>query len=626
MTDKTKSEKNSRRSFLKSASVTAGVVAAGGLAAIPISKSPLDEDYPEVAENKVELPSNGKSVVVIGGGLAGLQAGVELSSRGFKVTVLEKTGTPGGKLKTWRDKTFGPDDAPAKSDPNFPGYIREHGIHAIWGFYNNLREFINRHDWGLKLLPQEMTPYVFIDKEGSISEIKSPPDVPAPYDRFLQAFNGSQINLASKRDQLGAGTMMRKLLSFDMTNKKQRDYMDSITFEEFCKRNDVPDSVTYKMMDAFLEMAFFDNVQNASALSLANIFQLVAGSADDMRIDLYQSPPGETFLEPMAEFIRQRGGEVIYNTELTDLKMSGEKLSSVTAAMADSQGSITRCSICGALLGANGQEFTKCPVCGANGDMIRLLDSNETTTRHFEADYFVSAMDVPASQAFYGPNIEKLGDQEYFKKIQKLNAVHVYVVNMWFEGQDFWKKGVHQNDNTESPVFFPTGFKNLGITINWTVKTKTDKDREFYLRDGSLVGDNVSIIETQIADAQELDGLSDEEIVEACYKELQAVMPDIPPQKSFYVNRWRHYTAYRVGDNANRPDVQSPIDNLLFIGDMAFVPHPAVFMEKTNVTAKWATNILLDKIGQKEGKIKILSSGTPTPWSYLLKRFSTLDA
>lgn len=95
-------------------------------------------------------------------------------------------------------------------------------------------------------------------------------------------------------------------------------------------------------------------------------------------------------------------------------------------------------------------------------------------------------------------------------------------------------------------------------------------------------------------------------------------MPDLPEPSAWYVNRWFNYTAYRVGDEGNRPAVQSPIDNLLFIGDIAFVPHHAIFMEKTNVTAKWATNLLLDKIGQKAGRITILATGTPslsTDWA-----------
>ena len=138
-----------RRKFMVGAGVGAGAVVGAGALAIPLSRSPYSVRYPVVEQNHADLPPNGKSVVIIGGGLAGLQAGVEMSSRGFEVTVLEKTGLPGGKLKTWRDRNFGPDDDPMKQDPNFKGYVREHGIHAIWGFYNNLREFLHRHGWGL---------------------------------------------------------------------------------------------------------------------------------------------------------------------------------------------------------------------------------------------------------------------------------------------------------------------------------------------------------------------------------------------------------------------------------------------------------------------------------------------
>jgi heterodisulfide reductase subunit A-like polyferredoxin len=47
-------------------------------------------DFPLVPNNKVKLKPNGKSILILGGGLAGLQAGCELVDRGFKVTILRK--------------------------------------------------------------------------------------------------------------------------------------------------------------------------------------------------------------------------------------------------------------------------------------------------------------------------------------------------------------------------------------------------------------------------------------------------------------------------------------------------------------------------------------------------------
>jgi hypothetical protein len=162
-----------RRQFIKRAALVGGAtVATVGVGAIPYADNgELDKDYPDIPENQVELPPNGKSVVVMGGGLAGLQAGVELAARGFKVTVLERAATPGGKLKSWRDRHFGPPDDPYKSDPAFPGYIREHGVHAVWGCYHNLREFMGRYGWPLAPLPDDVSMYNFYDKNGSRSFI-----------------------------------------------------------------------------------------------------------------------------------------------------------------------------------------------------------------------------------------------------------------------------------------------------------------------------------------------------------------------------------------------------------------------------------------------------------------------
>ena len=140
--------------------VAGGLVATGALA-VPLSnRGEFDKPYPEIKENRVSLPPNGKSVVIMGGGLSGIQAGVELASRGFKVTVLEKSGMPGGKLKSWRDKHFGPKD----EDPSFPGYVREHGAHGVWGYYHNMREFMGRYGWPLMEMPEDLSIYHYRDK------------------------------------------------------------------------------------------------------------------------------------------------------------------------------------------------------------------------------------------------------------------------------------------------------------------------------------------------------------------------------------------------------------------------------------------------------------------------------
>ena len=115
-----------------------------------------------------------------------------------------------------------------------------------------------------------------------------------------------------------------------------------------------------------------------------------------------------------------------------------------------------------------------------------------------------------------------------------------------------------------------------------------------------------------------------QEIAGAVHRELKKIVPALPEPSEFYINRWDNYTGARPGDEARRPEIQSPIDNLLFIGDWVSVPEISVFMERTNVTAKTATNILLEKIGQSEGRIRILKSGTPDLITDALGLFTTV--
>lgn len=609
----------SRRGFIKGAAVVTGAGLGAAALAVPLSRHPdLDAEYPEVAENKIELPPHGKSVLIIGGGLAGLQAGVELSSRGFKVTILERSGTPGGKLKSWRDRHFGPADDPAKQDPSFPGYIREHGVHAVWGFYNNLREFIGRHGWRLADMPSEASIYNFLDKDGTESHLRNC-NWPKPYDKLQLLMNAREVKHLPESERNDFVRLAVRLMSFDYADPKQRAYMDSMSFLDYARKLDVSDVLIHKICDSLLEMAYFDNVDKVSALTLANIFQLVAGAAADMKVNLYMNPVGETFLQPMVDHIRSRGGEVLYNTDVSDIEREGSRITRVKAApVPHTPPKVRRCSVCGNLIFDGMEVGHECPFCGAHADMIRDTTEAERTARSWQADYYISALDIPGAQRLISSNLQTLGDVPYFRNILALHAKSVFVTNLWFDGKGHWERKIKDADGRPAVCFFATGFQHLGITVNRSLRVPFP-DRKQMAWSTEYPDRNVTVIETQIAKTELVANKSTDEIAALCYQELKAVIPDLPPPRSAYVNRWHSYTGYHVGDEQRRPPVQSPIDNLLFIGDLAFVPHPAVFMEKTNVTAKWATNLLLEKAGIKEGCIKILMSGTPSAFTDLVQ-------
>lgn len=73
------------------------------------------------------------SVVVVGGGPAGVSAALELAERGVRVTLLEAHSARGGKVKGWEHTL--PDGTTADA---------EHGVHGWWRQYVNFRDLLTR--------------------------------------------------------------------------------------------------------------------------------------------------------------------------------------------------------------------------------------------------------------------------------------------------------------------------------------------------------------------------------------------------------------------------------------------------------------------------------------------------
>jgi isorenieratene synthase len=84
-----------------------------------------------------------EQVVIIGGGLAGLTAGLHLAERGLSLLILEAHGEyPGGRVAGGEHIKIG--------DWVFRA---EHGVHGVWADYVNLREMLSRHSAMPELIP-----------------------------------------------------------------------------------------------------------------------------------------------------------------------------------------------------------------------------------------------------------------------------------------------------------------------------------------------------------------------------------------------------------------------------------------------------------------------------------------
>jgi isorenieratene synthase len=118
-----------RREFIKKLLLRGGV-GVGASAALAGYYQPRQALYRHNGEGEAlkERLDRPKKVVVVGGGLAGISASLELASRGFAVTLVESSASLGGKLTGWEIEALG---------EKFPV---EHGFHGFFEQYYNLKE------------------------------------------------------------------------------------------------------------------------------------------------------------------------------------------------------------------------------------------------------------------------------------------------------------------------------------------------------------------------------------------------------------------------------------------------------------------------------------------------------
>jgi carotenoid phi-ring synthase / carotenoid chi-ring synthase len=107
-----------------------GIGAVGGV----VGYSRFSKPQPTIYQpDKLDLPRSlhqSKTVVVVGGGLAGLACAYELSQRGFAVTLLERSPQLGGKIASWQIEAAG------------ETFMMEHGFHGFFPQYYNLKSIV----------------------------------------------------------------------------------------------------------------------------------------------------------------------------------------------------------------------------------------------------------------------------------------------------------------------------------------------------------------------------------------------------------------------------------------------------------------------------------------------------
>lgn len=228
-------------------------------------------------------------VCVIGGGIAGITAASALSSRGFRVTLLEAKEGLGGMLGSSR----------ARFADGFEAEV-DHGFHAFFRNYYNLSTLLERT--GVRDNMRSIDDYLIRAQDGKLlrfSDLDRPPLLNLLSMARRGMFRWSDL-LANRRtrDNLDA------LLRYDAT-RTFADY-DHISFAEFARAAALP----RRLQLAFTSFArvFFAEERRLSMAELIKSFHFYFLSNDAGLIFDYPADDFDSALiGPLRDHLEQRG-------------------------------------------------------------------------------------------------------------------------------------------------------------------------------------------------------------------------------------------------------------------------------------------------------------------------------
>ncbi len=232
-------------------------------------------------------------VAVLGGGLAGLAAAVELAERGLRVSLFEANDYLGGRLGSW-----------AETLNDGSQVTMERGFHAFFRNYLNLRELLARVDPDLSVL-SPVPDYPVADRTGATLSFEGlPKTVP---------LNLLAVILRSRalpwRDALKVPpSHSRAMVDFSMAETyREWDGFSAADFISALRISGVPSRLLF---DVFAH-SFFNDIEEMSAAEMLQQFHFYfLANSRGLVFDVCNQPFSTGVIDKLANYLRARGAEL----------------------------------------------------------------------------------------------------------------------------------------------------------------------------------------------------------------------------------------------------------------------------------------------------------------------------
>jgi len=240
-----------------------------------------------------------KKCIIIGGGFAGLSAGVFLSNAGFNVEILEASPKLGGRAYSFEDK-----------DSNS---IIDNGQHILMGCYKDTLRFLKLIGAEGNLIFQKRLKVNFLKKDFELFTLKAFP-IFYPFNLLFGLLSFKAISFYERL----------KLLKFFL---KLHFYMDKelskLTIREWLEMEGQNKNIRKAFWDFLAIGALNTSTEKASAKVFSDILKKIFFRGNKAAtIILPRNGLTETYCNNSVQFIESKGGSISLSEQVLEIKIN----------------------------------------------------------------------------------------------------------------------------------------------------------------------------------------------------------------------------------------------------------------------------------------------------------------
>ncbi|HEV2493477.1 MAG TPA: hydroxysqualene dehydroxylase HpnE [Terriglobia bacterium] len=229
-------------------------------------------------------------VLIVGGGFAGLSAGVALARAGCSVRLIEQKPYLGGRARSFVDSTT--------------GCVVDNGQHLFMGCYHDTLRFLETIGTLDRIRFQPRLTLQFLDRQGNESSLTCP-NLPAPWHLLAGVLVSNNFTSREKLQILRLGRAL------DSSSRDRPCPSGQLTVDEWLARLGQSENLRRNFWDLLAIAAMNEDSRIASAAVFERVLRLALfRSPADSRLGLAVTGLSECYTQAATDFIAAHGGNV----------------------------------------------------------------------------------------------------------------------------------------------------------------------------------------------------------------------------------------------------------------------------------------------------------------------------